>query len=201
MVDPMWEWFCGVNSSDLSSSGDWLQNSCFVDALSVLPHAAFVVVASLVLLVLGCCTAYGKIHTKYLLMYPGHELRWLLGFLLIILCSASIGEGVLTDQTYQAVGRGSQPHLYVPGAAALVACLLSLVFYHHMELWQAPALSVVLLGYWLAAAGAEALRMTSLDRQGLVDFSLVRVDITVVLLVSFGLLLMVEIFFIIVQVS
>ncbi|XP_038059425.1 ATP-binding cassette sub-family C member 9-like [Patiria miniata] len=200
MLDPQWEWFCGRNSSDLSrSSGDWLGNTCFVDGLSVLPHAAFLVLSSLLLLVLGCCSGYRKIHTRYLIMHPGHELRWLLGAVTILVFGASIGEGILTDETYRAFGQATQPHLYIYGSTAFLASILALIYYHHMELWQSPAMSLLLLVYWLAAAGGEGIRMASLEYQKQIDFNVVRFDITVLLLVCFGLLFLIEVYGIIVK--
>ncbi|XP_071805798.1 ATP-binding cassette sub-family C member 9-like [Asterias amurensis] len=195
MVTEEWEWFCGRNTSYLNTPLDeWVNNTCFINGVSLLPHAGFIALSSLLLFVFGCCSSYRKIKTKYILTFPGHSLRWIVSILTLLLLGASIGEGVLTDETYKAWQQPTQPHLYMHGAGAFLACVFSLIYYHHMELWQAPFMSFLLLGYWATAAGGEALRMSNLVYQNQIDFNVLRFDLTVALLVCFGLLFLIEVY-------
>ena len=202
MVTEEWEWFCGRNTSYLNTPLDeWVNNTCFINGVSLLPHAGFIALSSLLLFVFGCCSSYRKIKTKYILTFPGHSLRWIVSILTLLLLGASIGEGVLTDETYKAWQQPTQPHLYMHGAGAFLACVFSLIYYHHVELWQAPFMSFLLLGYWATAAGGEALRMSNLVYQNQIDFNVLRFDLTVALLVCFGLLFLIEVYVILARVS
>ncbi|XP_038066901.1 ATP-binding cassette sub-family C member 9-like [Patiria miniata] len=195
-MDSRWEWLCGVNSSYIEEPLDWYDdvrnNTCFVDGLVTIPHATFLLLSSLILLVLGCCTSYRRVHTKYLLVYPGHSLRWLVSVLLLVLIVASIGEGIMTDETYQAWKQPTQPHLYIHSIVAFVAVGISLVYYHHMELWQVPAMSGVLLVYWLFSLSNEVLRMLSLEYQGYIDVHVVVFDLTLIKLAIYLVLVLIE---------
>ncbi|XP_038067008.1 ATP-binding cassette sub-family C member 9-like [Patiria miniata] len=195
-MDEKWEWFCGVNSSYIEEPLDWYDdvrnNTCFVDGLVTIPHAAFLLLSSLILLVLGCCTSYRRVHTKYLLVYPGHSLRWLVSVLLLVMIIASIGEGIMTDETYQAWKQPTQPHLYIHSIVAFVAVGVSLIYYHHMELWQVPAMSGVLLVYWLFSLFNEVLRILSLEYQHEVDVHIVIFDVTLIKLVGYIVLILIE---------
>ena len=195
-MDRKFEWFCGTNSFYTDDSLGWFSdvrnNTCLVDGLVTIPHAAFLLLSSLILLVLGCFTSYRRVHTKYLLVYPGHSLRWLVSVLLLVIVLASIGEGIMTDQTYQAWRQPTQPHLYIHAIVAFVAVGISLVYYHHMELWQLPAMSVLLLAYWLLSLGAEVLRLLSLEYQRQININIVIFDLTVIKLAIYLVLTLVE---------
>ena len=191
-------WLCGVNSSYVEEwhkdwYGDFRNNTCLVNGLAIFPHAAFLVLSSLVLLVLGCCTSYRKIHTKYLLVYPGHSLRWLVLVLLLVMIIASIGEGIMTDETYQAWKQPTQPHLYIHSIVAFVAVVMSLVYYHHMELWKIPVMSVLLLLYWLSSLFFEVLRVLSLQFQGHINVHDLIFDLTVIKIVIYSIAVIFEI--------
>ena len=195
-MDSKWEWFCGVNSSYMDESMDWYDdfrnNTCLVNGLGTIPHAAFLLLSSLVLLLVGCCTGYRRIHTKYLLVYPGHSVRWLLTILLLVLVLASIGEGVMTDETYQAWQQPSQPHLYVPSIVAFLAVAMSLVYYHHMELWQLPSMSLLLFLYWLFSLCNEVVRMVALSRDDAAHVNLIIFDLTLMKLAIYVVLCLLE---------
>ena len=195
-MDTKWEWFCGINSSytveSLEFYGNVYNNTCLIDGLVTIPHTAFLLLASVVLLVVGCFTSYRRVHTKYLLVYPGHSLRWLVSVLLLIIILASIGEGIMTDETYQAWKQPTQPHLYIHSIVAFVAVVISLVYYHHMELWQLPAMSVLLLVYWVFSLGNEVLRMLNLGLQEDVDVHVVIFDLTLIKLAIYSVLIVLE---------
>ncbi|XP_038076863.1 ATP-binding cassette sub-family C member 9-like [Patiria miniata] len=197
-----WEWFCGTNSTDMNHDDldVWIGDSCLVHGVSTIPHISFIVVFSLALVLLRCFQ--NKVNADYLgvglaVCSPGNRLhdsvRWLIGLGSLIVLAAAIGEGVLTDETYRAWQQSTQPHYYAPSAAAFIAMVLSLVYYHHMELWQIPSMSILLLIYWILALIGESLRLANLQNQELVDVQVFRFDLTVIMLVFYSALLLLEI--------
>ncbi|XP_022102345.1 ATP-binding cassette sub-family C member 8-like [Acanthaster planci] len=188
-----WQWFCGTNNSDLSVdlSAEWIGNTCFINGLAVLPHLAFIIFSALALFLLGFCCKYRDLpKTNYLLCYPGHSVKWLVGILSLAVLAAAIGEGVLTDETYRVWQYSTRPHYYVPSAAAFVAMLMSLVYYHHMEKWQLPVMSVPLLCYWILALVGEVLRLVNLGQHNIIDFTVLRFDVTVLMVIAYFILLL-----------
>ncbi|XP_033647324.1 ATP-binding cassette sub-family C member 9-like [Asterias rubens] len=192
-MDEKWEWFCGRNSVYIDNGQGWFDdvrnNTCLLDGVAALPHGVFLLVHSILLLFIGCCTNR-RVYTRYLLVYPGHSLRWLLSALLLVLILASAGEGAMTDDTYKE--QPTQPHLYVHSIVAFVAVVSSLVYYHHMEQWQLPGMSVVLLVYWTCCAGVEIFRLMSLTYQEEDDIQRLIFDLTIVKLVIYLVLLCIE---------
>ncbi|XP_071504808.1 ATP-binding cassette sub-family C member 9-like [Diadema antillarum] len=192
-----WEWFCGVNSSDLAffhgfawNEDHIANNTCFTDALDATPHAAFLLIFSLLLLIMGCCTGFRNINTRYLLRYDGHTFKWILMFLLLITHLTSIAEGILTDELF--VGQPTQPHFYTPSILAFVTAFVSLVFYHNMELWQCASMSLVLIFYWVVAILGEVAVLFNLISMGQTGYDVMRFDLTVLTLVIYGLILILE---------
>lgn len=193
-MDEKWEWFCGRNSVYTGIDSGWFDDvrndTCFVDGVVALPHSVFLIILSILLFLIGCCTRYRRVHTKYLLVYPGHSLRWLIAVLLLVLILASVGEGVLTDGTYKE--QPTQLHLYVHSIVAFAAVVMSLVYYHHMELWQLSGMSVVLLVYWGCSAGVEIFRLVSLTYQEEDDVKNLIFDLTIIKLIIYLVLLAIE---------
>ena len=195
-MDPKWEWFCGINSSYTEESLDWYDdvhnNTCLVDGVVTIPHAIFLILSSLILLVIGCCTGYRRVHTKYLLVYPGHSIRWLVSVLLLVLILASIGEGIMTDETYQVLHQPTQPHLYIHSITAFVAVIVSLVLYHHSELWKLPSMSLLLFVYWVCSLGVEIFRLLSLEYQEQMDVHIIIFDLTIIKIAIYVTLVLLE---------
>lgn len=193
MFNLEWEWFCGKNNTDLrKDQSEWTSNTCFINGLTALPPVTFTVVSSLALL-LTLCFSESKPKTKYLLLYPGHTARWVVSLISLLVLAAAVGEGALTDATYRAWQHPTQPHLYVPGAASLVAMTLSLIYYHHMELWQTPSMSIPLGCYWATAAAGEGLRLINFKQLKLIDVYLLRFDSTITMLVILCSLFLIEV--------
>ena len=190
-----WEWFCGKNNSDLTKDPSaWTSNTCFVNGLTALLHAAFLVVFSMVLLLVVCFSkSLRSIKTKYLLLYPGHTGRWLVSLASLLVLAATTGEGVITDGMYRAWHHPTQPHLYVPGAISFVAMVLSLIYNHHMELWQTPSMAILLGCYWALALAGEGIRLVNLRLQNQIDVHVLRFDLTMVMLIFFGALFLNEV--------
>ncbi|XP_071784145.1 ATP-binding cassette sub-family C member 9-like isoform X2 [Asterias amurensis] len=188
-----WDWICGTQeSSTVKEDVIRLDNVCLLNGVASISHGIFLILFSLILLVVGCCTKYRQVNTKHLLVYPGHSIRWLISALLLVILLASIGEGVMTDETYQVLNQPTQPHLYVHSVLSFIAVLVSLIYYHHMELWQIPIMSPLLFLYWLSSLGHDIFRVLSLEYQNQDDVNIVLFDLTVIKIVIYFILMIVE---------
>lgn len=192
----MWEWFCGENSSFLTGSPDsfdkGINNTCFINGLTVLPHAAFATLASIILFAVGVCSGYRGYNTRYVIRFPGHLFRWIITMLFMIVLIAAIGEGILSDTTYRDLDLGTQPYLYMGSIAALLGTMLSLVFYHHMEVWDLSGMDFLLLTYWVMGCLAESLRVINLYELGLAEFTVVRFSISCISILIYLLLIVID---------
>ena len=198
-VSDKWEWFCGVNSSDLDLQGNqtWTKDNvlgspCLVDGLDTLPHLIFVIGASLLLLILSICTQYKNNDSKFLLRFPGHKLRWVLLVISFILLAGSLGEGVLTDSTYDSI-QPTQPHLYLPQCCALIGIVVSMAWYQHAEMWQAGHMLWIVSLYWICAFSTQAVRLFSLQHLDLGSVEIARFDFTMALMVVYGLVFLLDV--------
>ena len=198
-VSETWEWFCGANSTDIDfgntheslTNDSFLGYPCLIDGVDTIPHIFFAVLASLLIFLLSVCTQLNNTQSKYLLRYPGHELRWLLLIASFILLAGSVGEGILTDSTYES-SRATQPHLYLPQCCAIIATIVAMAFYQHIEMWQSGHMLWFVLLYWGFAFGAQTLRLLSLQDLDVGTVDTARFDFTLALLVVYGLLILLE---------
>ncbi|XP_072027512.1 ATP-binding cassette sub-family C member 9-like [Amphiura filiformis] len=190
-------WFCGVNSSETLEDFEWnrnntIKNACFTNLIYTAPHFIFVILASFVLLVLGCATSLRKKHPRYLLQFPGHYALWVLYFPFMFGLLCALGEGLITDVEVQKDSL-TQPHLYIPGIVASLGGIIALVYYHHMEVWNKKGMAWLLLLYWVTSLGAEVARFLNLyyDSQYEVDdvkfWEVMRVDVSILMLVLYSL--------------
>ncbi|XP_022081543.1 ATP-binding cassette sub-family C member 9-like [Acanthaster planci] len=194
-MDPMWEWFCGKNNSYVLGSSpnvieQGVNNTCFVDAVAIIPHAGFVVLASLILFGVSVCSSYRGYNTRYIIYMPGHTIRWIVSLLLLFVMMAAVGEGLLSDATYLALDLGTQPHLYAGAATAMLGAVVSLIYYHHMELWELPTMDFLLLIYWILGLLVELLRLLNLYQTGLFDVTVMRFDICMLIIISYAVFIL-----------
>ena len=98
----------------------------------------------------------------------------------------------MTDETYQVLNQPTQPHLYVHSVLSFIAVLVSLIYYHHMELWQIPIMSPLLFLYWLSSLGHEIFCVLSLEYQNQDNVNIVLFDLTVIKIVIYFFLMIVE---------
>lgn len=198
-------WFCGKDNETLTSFewdvNDTMHNACFADLVYTAPHALFIVLGSLILLVVGCCTSMRKKHPSYLIPFPGHKALWVLyiPFLFGLMCS--VGEGAITDlEVYKNVA--TQPRLYLTGVCSMVGGMIALMYYHHMEVWNKLSMAWLLLIYWATALAAEGVRFVNLydhDADS-INIELMRVDINILMLVTYSLFTLITLYLIVCKV-
>uniref|UniRef100_A0A7N8XK97 ATP-binding cassette, sub-family C (CFTR/MRP), member 8 n=1 Tax=Mastacembelus armatus TaxID=205130 RepID=A0A7N8XK97_9TELE len=181
--------FCGNenNSVAYNVDGGVLNNGCFLDALNVVPHV-FLLFITFPILFIGWGSQSSKVHIHHStwLHFPGHNLRWLLTFVLLFILVCEIAEGIVSD------GRSLHLHLYMPAGLAFMAGITSIVYYHNIETSNFPKLLLALLIYWVLAFIMKTIKFAKYTEHGIGPKQL-RYCITGLLVLLYGLLLTVEI--------
>uniref|UniRef100_A0AAQ5YE30 ATP-binding cassette, sub-family C (CFTR/MRP), member 8 n=1 Tax=Amphiprion ocellaris TaxID=80972 RepID=A0AAQ5YE30_AMPOC len=184
--------FCGNenNSVAYNVDGGVLNNGCFLDALNVVPHV-FLLFITFPILFIGWGSQSSKVHIHHStwLHFPGHNLRWLLTFVLLFILVCEIAEGIVSDgYVYQSL----HLHLYMPAGLAFMAGITSIVYYHNIETSNFPKLLLALLIYWVLAFIMKTIKFAKYTEHGIGPRQL-RYCITGLLVLLYGLLLAVEI--------
>ena len=183
------DWFCRVSSSNFDDF-EWtlnktLRNDCFTNLIYTIPHVIFIVIASTVLFIAGCCTNLRQVKHWYLLRYPGHTLFWLTYVPFAFLLLFSVGEGIISDLETNA-HKATEPQLYLPACLAVIAGLVALIYYNQMELWDSPNMIWLLFLYWVAALGGEILRCLTFIYSEEIDLDILRFDLNVVAIILYS---------------
>uniref|UniRef100_UPI0037E8DF85 ATP-binding cassette sub-family C member 8 isoform X2 n=1 Tax=Semicossyphus pulcher TaxID=241346 RepID=UPI0037E8DF85 len=183
--------FCGNenNSSAYNVDGGVLNNGCFLDALNVVPHV-FLLFITFPILFIGWGSQSSKVHIHHStwLHFPGHNLRWLLTFVLLFILVCEIAEGIVSDGYSQSL----HLHLYMPAGLAFMAGITSIIYYHNIETSNFPKLLLALLIYWVLAFTMKTIKFAKYTEHGIGPRQL-RYCITGLLMLLYGLLLAVEI--------
>ena len=146
--------FCGgPDRSRYSQNPFVLGNECFIDGVNCLPHIITILAIIPVLIILNK-SRFGA--SGPWVHYPGHNLRWLLTFILVVVNFAEILEGVISD-----IG-GTHLHLFLPDVLSLLAAICTIAYYHNAEQWNSPRLLILLLLYWIGAIGVKSLKAVNL---------------------------------------
>nr|XP_046250632.1 ATP-binding cassette sub-family C member 8 isoform X1 [Scatophagus argus] len=183
--------FCGNenNSAAYNVDGGVLNNGCFLDALNVVPHV-FLLFITFPILFIGWGSQSSKVHIHHStwLHFPGHNLRWLLTFVLLFILVCEIAEGIVSDGFSQSL----HLHLYMPAGLAFMAGITSIIYYHNIETSNFPKLLIALLIYWVLAFTMKTIKFAKYTEHGIGPRQL-RYCITGLLVLLYGLLLAVEI--------
>uniref|UniRef100_A0A673FVU8 ATP-binding cassette, sub-family C (CFTR/MRP), member 8 n=1 Tax=Sinocyclocheilus rhinocerous TaxID=307959 RepID=A0A673FVU8_9TELE len=183
--------FCGNdnNSAAYNVDAGVLNNGCFLDALTVVPHV-FLLFITFPILFIGWGSQSSKVHIHHStwLHFPGHNLRWILTFILLFIIVCEIAEGIVSDGFNQSV----HLHLYMPSCLAFMAAITSIIFYHNIETSNFPKLLMTLLIYWVLAFVSKTIKFAKYTEHG-IGLRQLRFGITGLLTLLYGLLLAVEI--------
>uniref|UniRef100_A0A4W5RH32 ATP-binding cassette, sub-family C (CFTR/MRP), member 8 n=1 Tax=Hucho hucho TaxID=62062 RepID=A0A4W5RH32_9TELE len=183
--------FCGNENNSLAYNVDRgvLNNGCFLDALNVVPHI-FLLFITFPILFIGWGSQSSKVHIHHStwLHFPGHNLRWLLTFILLFVLVCEIAEGIVSDGFTQSF----HLHLYMPAGLAFMAGITSIIYYHNIETSNFPKLLLALLFYWVLAFLMKTIKFAKYTEHG-IGLRQLRYCITGLLALLYGLLLAVEI--------
>ncbi|KAM3856909.1 ATP-binding cassette sub-family C member 8 [Vipera latastei] len=183
--------FCGSghNSTAYKVTDGVLNNGCFVDALNVVPHV-FLLFITFPILFIGWGSQSSKVHIHHStwLHFPGHNLRWILTFILLFVLVCEIAEGIVSD----GISKSGHLHLYMPPGMAFLAAITSIVYYHNIETSNFPKLLIALLFYWTLAFITKTIKFVKFCDNNIGPRQL-RFCLTALLVVLYGMLLIVEI--------
>ncbi|XP_070620278.1 ATP-binding cassette sub-family C member 8 isoform X2 [Erythrolamprus reginae] len=183
--------FCGSeqNSTPYKVTDGVLNNGCFVDALNVVPHV-FLLFITFPILFIGWGSQSSKVHIHHStwLHFPGHNLRWILTFILLFVLVCEIAEGIVSD----GISKSGHLHLYMPPGMAFLAAVTSIVYYHNIETSNFPKLLIALLFYWTLAFITKTIKFVKFCDNNIGPRQL-RFCLTALLVVLYGMLLIVEI--------
>uniref|UniRef100_A0A671K3W6 ATP-binding cassette, sub-family C (CFTR/MRP), member 8b n=1 Tax=Sinocyclocheilus anshuiensis TaxID=1608454 RepID=A0A671K3W6_9TELE len=182
--------FCGSdNSSAYKVDNGLLNNGCFLDALGVVPHV-FLLFSTFPILFIGWGSQSSKVHIHHStwLHFPGHNFRWLLTIVLLLVLVCEIAEGIVSDGFNQS----RHLHLYMPAGLGILAAITSIVYYHNIETSNFPKLLIALLIYWTLAFITKTIKFAKYDDHG-IGLRQLRFCITGLLALLYGLLLGVEV--------
>uniref|UniRef100_A0A6Q2ZBL2 ATP-binding cassette, sub-family C (CFTR/MRP), member 8 n=1 Tax=Esox lucius TaxID=8010 RepID=A0A6Q2ZBL2_ESOLU len=180
--------FCGNenNSFAYNVDGGVLNNGCFLDALNVVPHI-FLLFITFPILFIGWGSQSSKVHIHHStwLHFPGHNLRWLLTFILLFVLVFYPSPPVPPSMSLHL-------HLYMPAGLAFMAGITSIIYYHNIETSNFPKLLLALLFYWVLAFLMKTIKFAKYTEEG-ISLRQLRYCITGLLALLYGLLLAVEI--------
>ncbi|KAM4618404.1 ATP-binding cassette sub-family C member 8 isoform 2-T2 [Polymixia lowei] len=183
--------FCGNENNSAAYNVDRgvLNNGCFLDALNVVPHV-FLLFITFPILFIGWGSQSSKVHIHHStwLHFPGHNLRWLLTFVLLFILVCEIAEGIVSD----GFSHSLHLHLYMPAGLAFMAGITSIIYYHNIETSNFPKLLLALLIYWVLAFIMKTIKFAKYTEHGIGPRQL-RYCISGLLVLLYGLLLAVEI--------
>ncbi|XP_041917197.1 ATP-binding cassette sub-family C member 8-like [Alosa sapidissima] len=183
--------FCGNDNNSAAYNVDRgvLNNGCFLDALGLVPHV-FLFFSTFPILFIGWGSQSSKVHIHHStwLHFPGHNLRWMLTFVLLFVLVCEIAEGIVSDGFSQS----RHLHLYMTPGLALLAAITSIIYYHNIETSNFPKLLFALLMYWMLAFVTKTIKFAKYDGHG-IGLGQLRFCITGLLALIYGLLLAVEV--------
>ncbi|XP_028304429.1 ATP-binding cassette sub-family C member 9 isoform X1 [Gouania willdenowi] len=183
--------FCG-NNKDINAYSvekGVLNNGCFVDALNLVPHVFLLFITFPILFIgWGSQSSKVQIHHNTWLHFPGHNMRWILTFLLLFVHVCEFAEGIVSSK----VMTTNQLHLFMPAFMGFIAATTSVVYYHNIETSNFPKLLLVLFIYWVLAFITKSIKLWKYA-EFYVGPQHLRFCITALLVILYGLLMAVEI--------
>ncbi|XP_023145898.1 ATP-binding cassette sub-family C member 9 isoform X5 [Amphiprion ocellaris] len=182
--------FCGNNDiKAYSVEYGVLNNGCFVDALNLVPHVFLLFITFPILFIgWGSQSSKVQIHHNTWLHFPGHNMRWILTFLLLFVHVCEFAEGLVSNK----VMSSNHLHLFMPAFMGFIAATTSVVYYHNIETSNFPKLLLVLFIYWVLAFITKSIKLWKFAEYKVGPQHL-RFCITALLVILYGLLMAVEI--------
>ncbi|XP_041459432.1 ATP-binding cassette sub-family C member 9-like isoform X1 [Lytechinus variegatus] len=148
-------WLCSINKTLIHSktNGTIQIDRCITDTMIIFLHAVFIVIILLQLTILQYWRHIQKIPSPDIyLRYPGHSLRWILAFFVILIGAASFAEGLLTECIYRASDfLNAQPHFYLPGIFTISGTVMAMISVNFAEVWRFKQMFWTLLCYWTSS--------------------------------------------------
>ncbi|KAJ0057062.1 hypothetical protein NL108_000909, partial [Boleophthalmus pectinirostris] len=129
-----------------------------------------------------------QIHHNTWLHFPGHNMRWILTFSLLLVHVCEFAEGIVSNKMMVT----DHLHLFMPAFMGFIAATTSVVYYHNIETSNFPKLLLVLFIYWVLAFITKTIKLWKFAAFD-VGPEYLRFCITALLVVLYGLLMAVEV--------
>lgn len=183
---------CGdVLTNNKSNNQSFLHDSCVINYVQLLPHTVFIIISISILVIMShFCRKQKK---PFLIRSPGHNIRWSLFLILLILLVFQIEEGLLSDIVVSTEA-SSQPDLYIPAIVAFIGGVTAAVYFHHAECWQQPSLCILLILYWSCALICDCLILINLNRTDHMTINVMRWDMTILRASLYAVFLFLDLF-------
>lgn len=182
--------FCGNNiNTSYNVNNGVLNNICFLDALNLVPHVFLLFITFPILFIgWGSQSSKVQIHHNTWLHFPGHNLRWILTFILLFVHVCEIAEGIVSDSK---MGSGHL-HLFMPAIVGFITATTSIIYYHNIETSNFPKLLLALFMYWVLAFITKTIKLVKYCENE-IGLTQLRFCITAIMVILYGLLMAVEI--------
>ncbi|XP_076452886.1 ATP-binding cassette sub-family C member 9-like [Babylonia areolata] len=155
--------FCGSKSDAMSVKDGVLQNECFVDVLNIIPHATLSLIGIFIVTVWNH-SVMGKLKAKTWVHFQGHNFRWILTIMLLIVLIIEIAEGFISDSNDADT---TNYHAFIPQCLAFLGALVGIIYYHKVEIWNSPKFLLAMLIYWPAAISLKFLKVFSMYKNNI----------------------------------
>ncbi|XP_059501849.1 ATP-binding cassette sub-family C member 8-like isoform X2 [Stegostoma tigrinum] len=161
--------FCGLankNDSLKPNEVSFIKEICFTESVNFLVHLGFVLCSLVGLVVIKCrrrsvTTFHIDSGLRGWIHFPWHNIRWILTFFYIFISACCLADGILS-QVYSMFDR---PFIYIPDAAQLASCVLSIIYYDVAESANAPMFLVLFIFHWPAAFSINVFKIYQLYSQ------------------------------------
>ncbi|KAK6191316.1 hypothetical protein SNE40_003038 [Patella caerulea] len=179
--------FCGSDSDAFSVEKGVVHNECFVDVMNIIPHALLLLICIFVVTVWNH-SIIGELNVKTWVHFQGHNVRWLLTLTLMLINIVEIGEGFVSDSYDPDT---VNYHSFVPQCVAFTGTIISIVYYHNVEMWNSPRFLLILMVYWPGAMALKVLKLMSVYRNNMTLEDL-RLWLCWMVIIGYALLFLVE---------
>ncbi|XP_059810011.1 ATP-binding cassette sub-family C member 9-like [Hypanus sabinus] len=190
--------FCGLahkNYTSQPAEEAHIKDICFSEGVNLLVHLTFVFCSVIGVVVIKCrhrSPATFPTGLRGWIHFPWHNVRWILTFFYIFVSACAVADGILS-QLYSKLDR---PFIYVPDAAQLVSCILSIVYYDVAESANAPMFLVLFIFHWPAACSISVLKAYQMYSQRFITSDLTfLLDCTLASIYGLFVILELSIFF------
>uniref|UniRef100_UPI00398F0A29 ATP-binding cassette sub-family C member 8-like isoform X2 n=1 Tax=Pristiophorus japonicus TaxID=55135 RepID=UPI00398F0A29 len=192
--------FCGLaNKNDTLKPNEvsFVEEICFTEGVIFLVHLGFVFCSLVGLTVIKCrrrstTTFHIDSSLRGWIHFPWHNIRWTLTFFYIFISACCVGDGILS----QLYSKFDRPFIYIPDAAQLASCLLSIIYYDVAESANAPTFLVLFIFHWPAACSINAFKVYQLYSQRFIASDLTFLLVCILVSIyGFFLILELSIFF------
>ncbi|XP_029681721.1 ATP-binding cassette sub-family C member 9 isoform X3 [Takifugu rubripes] len=183
--------FCGSENgtNGYRVTDSVFNNGCFVDALNLVPHVFLLFITFPILFIgWGSQSSKVQIHHNTWLHFPGHNLRWILTFLLLFVHVCEFAEGIVSNMEMKT----NHLHLFMPAFMGFIAATTSVVYYHNIETSNFPKLLLVLFIYWVLAFITKSIKLWKFLEYD-IGLRFLRCCITIFVVVLYALLMAVEV--------